>query len=190
MAEDVEEKQEDELATCSSCAKSIPPPNLALHELTCRRKRQQAQKDFPSKTVEKVKKGSNKKGASSPKQKSLPKNDEESEDNLDELLAEFTVKDSQCALPGCKKSISTVGQKCRCCTNTYCFGHHIPEVHGCSQAAKEHARRDMRTKASGNHKKTSAKTVTNRAHLHRKLENRLKNLEGKRKPITTQDGKK
>ena len=93
-----------------------------------------------------------------------------------ELLAEFKRKDSQCALQDCKKSVLTRGQKCRYCSNVYCLGHHLPEVHGCAQAAKEQAR-----SATSAPKQMSQKAAVKRGQLERKFENKIKDMEKKRK---------
>ena len=84
-------------------------------------------------------------------------------------------EDSQCALQDCKKSVLTRGQKCRYCSNVYCLGHHLPEVHGCAQAAKEQAR-----SATSAPKQMSQKAAVKRGQLERKFENKIKDMEKKR----------
>lgn len=187
---DAEEKRDENTTPCSNCGKYVPIFNLGLHGAKCQREKRQAPKKFPEKTPVKDKTKSNKKGAKVSGKKLLAEKEDEDQgdSNLDELLAEFKRRDSECAFPGCIKSILTVGQKCRCCTNTYCLGHHIPEVHGCTQAAKAHARRDFLSKSTGNHKQPLSKT-SNETHLHRKLESKLKNLESKRKTKQKQQDK-
>ena len=183
---------------CQFCGKQIPPSNLSLHEITCERDRQQTKGNVTgiiikpvnnSSGKKKVKKGEAAKknentgnlvvlsGKQTGKKNTSDKNNEKSEntENLDELLAEFMREDSQCALQDCKKSILTLGQKCRYCSNVYCLGHRFPEVHGCAQAAKEQAR-----SATSAPKQMSQKAAVKRGQLERKLENKIKDMEKKR----------
>ena len=183
---------------CQFCGKRIPPSNLSLHEVKCERDRQQTQGNVTSIIIKpasnssgkkKVKKGETAKkngntgnlvvlsGKQTGKKNTSDKNNEKSEntENLDELLAEFKRKDSQCALQDCKKSVLTLGQKCRYCSNLYCLGHRFPEVHGCAQAAKEQAR-----SATSAPKQMSQKAGVKRGQLERKLENKIKDMEKKR----------
>lgn len=188
----------DNANICQFCGKQIPLPNMSLHEIRCERDRMQAQANTTSNIAESVNNSSRKKtvkkgvtakkdgktgnigvlsGRQAGKKSSNDKNNEKSEntENLDDLLAEFKRKDSQCALHDCKKSVLTLGQKCRYCSNVYCLGHHFPEVHGCTQAAKEQAR-----SATDAPKQMSQKAAIKRGHLERKLENKIKGMETKR----------
>jgi predicted nucleic acid binding AN1-type Zn finger protein len=199
-----ETKPSDNTNICQICGKATPSSNMSLHEVMCQRDRQQAQENDTGNIArsvgssfgkKKVKKAGNAKksenmgnvdglsGKKTGKTDTSDKNNENTE-NLDELLAEFKKKDSQCALEDCKKSILTLGQKCRFCLNVYCLGHHFPEVHGCAQAAKEHAR-----SATGAPKQVSQKAAIRRGHLGRKLESKIKDMEGNRK-TKHKDGKK
>jgi predicted nucleic acid binding AN1-type Zn finger protein len=189
----------DNTNICQFCGKQVPQSNISLHEVRCKRNTQQAQENNTvniARSVnitsgKKVKKSGGAKknentgnvGKKAGKPDTSEKKNENIE-NLDELLAEFKRKDSQCALKDCKKSILTLGQKCRHCLNVYCLGHHFPEVHGCTQAAKDHAR-----SATGAPKQVSQKAAAKRGHLERKLESKLKGMEGERKTKHT-DGKK
>ena len=188
----------DNANICQFCGKQIPLSNMSLHEVRCERDKMQVQGYITSNFAEsvnnssgkkKVKKGGTAKkngktgnlgvlsGRQEGKKSSNDKNNEKSEntENLDDLLAEFKRKDSQCALHDCKKSVLTLGQKCLHCSNVYCLGHRFPEVHGCTQAAKEQAR-----SATSAPKQISQKATIKRGHLERKLENKIKDMETKR----------
>ena len=172
---------------------------MSLHEVRCKQDTQHAQEKITGNIVRSV--GSSKKNAKKgggtkknentgniakllgEKAEKLRLEKGENMENLDELLAEFKRKDSQCALEDCKKSILTLGQKCRYCFNVYCLGHRFPEVHGCTQAAKDHAR-----SATAAPRQVSQKAAAKRGHLERKLESKIKGMEGKRK-TKQKDGK-
>lgn len=176
----------DNKNVCVLCGKKIPRSNMSLHEVYCEKDRQHRREnnvDKAERTVNRsfdkktVKKGA-KKSENTCKRNTFDEDNENAE-NLDKLLAEFKRKDSQCAVRDCKKSILTLGQKCRYCLDIYCLGHHFPEVHGCTQAAKEHAR----SGASGPGQ-VSQKAAARRGHLERKLDNKIKDMGEKRKSKT------
>lgn len=189
----------DNANICQFCGKQIPPSNMSLHEVKCERDRQQTLGNLTGNIIKPINSSSGKKkvkkceaakkngntgnlvvlsGKQTGKKNTSDENYEKSEntENLDELLAEFKRKDSQCAyLQGCKKSVLTLGQKCRYCLNVYCLGHHFPEVHGCTQAAKQQAR-----SATVAPKQMPQKAGVKRGQLERKLENKIKDMETKR----------
>ena len=78
------------------------------------------------------------------KRKSKPKKKAqqgpEAEEDLDSLLAAMKQADSTCSHPKCKKQVNVLGMRCRFCQRKYCVEHSIPEVHGCAEEAKKHAR--------------------------------------------------
>jgi len=100
------------------------------------------------------------------------------EEDFDKMLASFTKLDNQCAFNGCKQSIRTLGQLCKCCERTYCLSHHIPEVHGCGEAAKVRSRQLARKPKSA---KPKALDDTHKVQLHRKLDKRLDEMSEQRK---------
>ena len=198
--EKTEIQPSDNTSICQFCVKRIPSSNMSLHEARCERDIQQALKTCSGNILvsvgndsskKKGKKGGNAKKDekredtgflvefSREKQKRSEKNSEDWEktDDFDELFSEFKRKDSQCALNECKERILTLGQKCGFCLNVYCIRHRFPEVHGCTQAAKEHAR----AAATGFPKPISNKSAAKRGNLEKKLGNKIKDLEGKRK---------
>ena len=197
----IESEPSDSANICHFCGKQIPRSNMSLHQIRCEQGRQRENNTGNiaisvgnSSGKKKVKKGGGAKknentgnldGKKTGEKGTGDKNKEQSEnmEKLDELLADFKRKDSQCALQDCKKSILTVGQKCEFCLKVYCLGHRFPEVHGCTQAAKEHAR-----SATGATRQVSQKAAAKRGHLERKLESRIKDMQGNRR-TKHKDGK-
>lgn len=64
-------------------------------------------------------------------------------DDLDTLLAEMSLADSRCSQEKCRKKVNVIGQKCQFCGKRFCMEHSIPELHGCAEEARKHARRSL-----------------------------------------------
>ena len=96
-------------------------------------------------------------------------------DDLDAMLAEMTLLDSTCGFPKCKKSVNLLGLRCQFCSHRFCMEHSIPEVHGCSDAAKKHARQQK-----GPSKKKSVDPVRH-AQLQKKLDKKIVDFSSGRK---------
>ena len=103
----------------------------------------------------------------------------ETEDDIDELIASFTKADSHCAFEKCKGSVLTLGQNCRFCSRLYCLQHHLAEVHGCGTAAKTHARQ-MIAKANGGYPSEGLNEIK-RNYVKKKLDEKLNDLSGQRR---------
>ena len=170
------------------CKKQVPSCNLQLHSLRCeqqlrslvRQPDETKHKEYSPgrKTPKPVKTGVKTK---------LPPAKQQEED-LDKLLASFTKLDTQCAYETCKQSIRTLGQMCKCCERIYCLSHHIPEVHGCGEAAKIRAKQLSSQPKSA---KPKASDASRRAQLHRKLDKKLDDMsEQRRTKKKGGDGKK
>ncbi|KAJ8252013.1 hypothetical protein COCON_G00213250 [Conger conger] len=103
-------------------------------------------------------------------------------DDFDALIDAVVKADSFCASAKCKASVRTMGQLCPFCNRRYCLSHHIPEVHGCGDLAKAHARigrsRDAALHAAGAKK---ALDPNKKAHLQRRLDTKLKDLASQRR---------
>ena len=176
------------VSTCPLCKKQVPSCNLQLHSLRCeqqlrslvRQPDETKHKEYSPgrKTPKPVKTGVKTK---------LPPAKQHEED-LDKLLASFTKLDTQCAYETCKQSIRTLGQICKCCESIYCLSHHIPEVHGCGEAAKIRAKQLSSQPKSA---KPKASDASRRAQLHRKLDKKLDDMsEQRRAKKKGGDGKK
>ena len=152
---------------CDICQKLVPQQNLTLHKLRC----------------------SVTEPAPKPKQKlllkSLPTVDDKTEkEDVDTILSEFKKVDNICNLRLCKTNISLIGQLCSLCHRRFCLSHHLPEVHGCGDAAREQARA-MTVKqgfvSSGSMPfKTKALDPNKRAHLQRSLDSKIEAAKIKR----------
>ena len=174
-----DEEDSELVTTCSLCKKRVPSCNIQLHSLRCEQimrsnleesnKMEPRSEEARAGTISKPQKNKAKSKTSSAKQP---------EEDFDKMLASFTKLDTQCAFNGCKQSIRTLGQLCKCCERTYCLSHHIPEVHGCGEAAKVRARQ-FASKPKGATLKTL--DATRKVQLHRKLDKKLDEMSEQRK---------
>ncbi|KAJ8248898.1 hypothetical protein GJAV_G00228960 [Gymnothorax javanicus] len=103
-------------------------------------------------------------------------------DDFDALVEAAVKADSVCAMAKCKASVLTMGQLCPFCNRRYCLSHHIPEVHGCGDSAKAHAKMG-RSKDAALHATGAKKALdpNKKAHLQRRLDTKLKDLAAQRK---------
>uniref|UniRef100_A0AAV2L8Q7 DNA-binding protein SMUBP-2 n=1 Tax=Knipowitschia caucasica TaxID=637954 RepID=A0AAV2L8Q7_KNICA len=104
--------------------------------------------------------------------------------DLDSLLSAVAKAESVCSFIRCKASVLTLGQLCGFCRRQFCLSHHIPEVHGCGDMAKSHARMRISKEGvlfAGSGKKDNSMDPNKKAYLHRKLDSKLKDLATQRK---------
>ena len=146
---------DDDLIKCELCAKNIPKANLTLHKLRC----------VPVRLV-----------TSSQAQSLVKPRPWAAED--DDLINQFQTMDSVCHLKSCKKSTNLMGQICNFCKRIFCLSHHLAEVHGCTDAARQHARSQMKQPTSV--ASTSQKDAIKRAQLQQKLDKKIQDLSTKR----------
>ncbi|XP_037538873.1 DNA-binding protein SMUBP-2 [Nematolebias whitei] len=107
------------------------------------------------------------------------------EDDFDSLVSAVMKADSVCSFVKCKASVLTLGQLCMFCNRQYCLSHHIPEVHGCGDKAKSHARMRISKEGvlyAGSGKKDKSLDPSKKAYLQRKLDSKLKDMATQRKP--------
>ncbi|XP_069018253.1 DNA-binding protein SMUBP-2 [Embiotoca jacksoni] len=107
------------------------------------------------------------------------------DDDFDTLISAVMKADSICSFVKCKVSLLTLGQLCQFCNRQYCLSHHIPEVHGCGDKAKSHARMRISKEGvlyAGSGKKDKSMDPNKKAYLQRKLDSRLKDMSSQRKP--------
>ncbi|XP_054895009.1 DNA-binding protein SMUBP-2 isoform X1 [Poeciliopsis prolifica] len=107
------------------------------------------------------------------------------DDDFDALISAVVKADSVCSFVKCKASVLTLGQLCIFCNRQFCLSHHIPEVHGCGDKAKSHAR--MRISKEGvlyawSGKKDKSLDPNKKVYLQRKLDSKLKDMASQRKP--------
>lgn len=106
------------------------------------------------------------------------------EDDFDMLISAVVKAESVCSFVKCKASVLTLGQLCQFCNRQYCLSHHIPEVHGCGDKAKSHARMRISKEGvlyAGSGQKDKSVDPHKKAYLHRKLDSKLKDMATHRK---------
>ncbi|XP_039989614.1 DNA-binding protein SMUBP-2 [Xiphias gladius] len=107
------------------------------------------------------------------------------DDDFDTLINAVMKAESVCSFVKCKASVLTLGQLCLFCNRQYCLSHHIPEVHGCGDKAKAHARMRISKEGvlyAGSGKKDKSMDPNKKAYLQRKLDSKLKDMASQRKP--------
>ncbi|XP_042352568.1 DNA-binding protein SMUBP-2 [Plectropomus leopardus] len=112
------------------------------------------------------------------------------DDDFDSLINAVIKADSVCSFVKCKASVLTLGQLCLFCNRQYCLSHHIPEVHGCGEKAKSHARMRISKEGilyAGSGKKDKSMDPNKKAYLQRKLDSKLKDMASQRKPKRDND---
>ncbi|XP_043307701.1 DNA-binding protein SMUBP-2 isoform X1 [Cervus canadensis] len=137
----------------------------------------------PRKLPEKKKK----KDARGPAARELP-----TEEDFDALVSAAIKADNTCSFAKCTVSIVTLGQLCPHCGRRYCLGHHLPEVHGCGERARAHARQRISREGvlyPGSGTKDRSLDPAKRAQLQRKLDKKLDELTGQRRSKRKEKGK-
>ncbi|XP_045893560.1 DNA-binding protein SMUBP-2 [Micropterus dolomieu] len=112
------------------------------------------------------------------------------DDDFDTLINAVRKAESVCSFVKCKASVLTLGQLCPFCNRQYCLSHHIPEVHGCGDKAKSHARMRISKEGvlyAGSGKKDKSMDPNKKAYLQRKLDSKLKDMASQRKPKNKED---
>ena len=169
--------------TCKWCGKDIIKANVQLHELGCPKNPHKKQKpcSASSKKNEPVSK------SSAPRRfdKELAnKVNNVDSDDIDALIATVQKMDNFCCFKKCKTSVQTLCNVCNFCQGRYCMSHHMPEVHGCGDAARADARARISKegvlhRGSGVPKKKP--DAAKKAHLQKKLDHKLTEMSAKRK---------
>uniref|UniRef100_UPI0037E7F8DB DNA-binding protein SMUBP-2 n=1 Tax=Semicossyphus pulcher TaxID=241346 RepID=UPI0037E7F8DB len=112
------------------------------------------------------------------------------DDDFDALINAVKKAESVCSFVKCKASVLTLGQLCLFCNRQYCLSHHIPEVHGCGDKAKSHARMRISKEGvlyAGSGKKDKSVDPNKKAYLQRKLDSKLKDMATQRRPKNKED---
>ena len=169
--------------TCRWCGKDIIKANVQLHELGCPKNPQK--KQLPCSTSTRKQEPVSKSSASRRFDKELAKKvNSVDSDDIDALIATVQKMDKFCCFKKCKTSVQTLCNVCNFCQGRYCMSHHMPEVHGCGDAARAEAR--ARISKDGVLYRGSGVPVkktdeVKKAHLQRKLDSKLTELSAKRK---------
>ncbi|XP_078452956.1 DNA-binding protein SMUBP-2 isoform X2 [Lampetra planeri] len=110
---------------------------------------------------------------------------EKAEEDFDAMFAAMVKANSRCAFAKCKTSVQTLGQHCQFCKSLYCLSHHIPEVHGCGEQARVHARRAVLRDGvlyPGSGPRERASDPARRQQLQRRFEKKMNEMASQRKP--------
>ncbi|XP_009074723.1 PREDICTED: DNA-binding protein SMUBP-2, partial [Acanthisitta chloris] len=144
--------------------------------------REKARREETLRKVQEPSAGSRKKDKSEAKGKPVVKS--EAEEDFDALISAAIKADRTCGFPHCKATVTTLGQLCHHCNRCYCLSHHIPEVHGCGEKAKAHARQRISREGilyPGSGSKDKSLDPAKRAHLQRRLDKKLSEMTSQRK---------
>jgi ATP-dependent RNA/DNA helicase IGHMBP2 len=166
-----EAKTDSTVVICSNCSKELPKANIDLHKLKCVLNLS----EVPKANGVKSKKA---------KQSKKKKKAEEEEEDIDRLLASFDKIDNVCNAEGCKTKLVTLATQCDFCRLRFCIGHGLPEVHGCGDAAKVYARRQLANDGKlypGSGRPNFKPDPAKKAQMQRKLDKKLADLEDVRK---------
>ncbi|NXW79206.1 SMBP2 protein, partial [Hirundo rustica] len=145
-------------------------------------RREKGRREEAARKVQEPSRGSRKKDKS--KAKGKPAIGSAAEEDFDALISAAMEADRTCGFPRCKASVTTLGQLCHHCQRLFCLSHHIPEVHGCGEKAKAHARQRISREGilyPGSGSKDKSLDPTKRAHLQRRLDKKLSELTSQRK---------
>ena len=180
----VEEKPKDSgKVSCKWCNKDIIKANVQLHELGCPKNAHRKQKPClaPSRKQENTSK------SSAPRQfdKELAKKMNNVDgDDIDALIATVQKMDNFCCFKKCKTSVQTLCNVCNFCQGRYCMSHHMPEIHGCGDAARADARAKISKEGvlyRGSGVPDKKPDAAKKAHLQKKLDHKLEEMSAKRK---------
>ena len=178
------EKQKDTgKVSCKWCSKDVIKANIQLHELGCPKNVNRNRKSCSA--------PSNKQppasGSAAPRRfdKELAKkvNNVDSDD-IDTLIATVKKMDNFCCFKKCKTSVQTLCNVCSFCQGRYCMSHHMPEVHGCGDAARADARAKISKEGvlyRGSGVPDKKPDAAKKAQLQKKLDHKLSEMSSKRK---------
>ncbi|XP_028727335.1 DNA-binding protein SMUBP-2 [Peromyscus leucopus] len=105
------------------------------------------------------------------------------EDDFDALVSAVVKADNTCSFAKCSASTTTLGQLCMYCNRCYCLSHHLPEIHGCGEKARAHARQRISREGvlyAGSGTRDRALDPAKRAQLQRRLDKKLGELSSQR----------
>ncbi|XP_071535256.1 DNA-binding protein SMUBP-2-like [Panulirus ornatus] len=163
---------------CCSCGKDIIQQNYTIHSAQCGRKLRGEQEEKSRNVKQKSVKKKN------PKKGNAHKDDDGKEEDFDSIIAQFTKENSTCSQPHCKSPTTVIFQLCPFCRNTFCLAHHMAEVHGCGDLARQHARM-MITKNGvlypGSGIPSKKPSEAKRKQMQRKLDKKLDEFSNQRR---------
>ncbi|XP_076446820.1 DNA-binding protein SMUBP-2-like isoform X2 [Babylonia areolata] len=176
-----EEKPGKPQSCCRLCGRDVIPSNLLLHEAHCSKKDRQPSR--PSSAAVKKEKKEKKKKTPTQLDQAAEVLGKVADDDFDALIASVTALDSQCSFKKCRVLTNTLGRNCQHCTRRFCLQHLMPEVHGCGEAAKVHARQTISREGvlhRGSGVPSKKPSADKRALLERKLNKKLSEMNDQR----------
>ncbi|KAL1787993.1 DNA-binding protein SMUBP-2 [Sigmodon hispidus] len=105
------------------------------------------------------------------------------EEDFDALVSAVVKADNTCSFAKCSASTTTLGQFCMHCSRRYCLSHHLPEIHGCGEKARAHARQRISREGvlyAGSGSRDRTLDPAKRAQLQRRLDKKLGELSSQR----------
>lgn len=179
----VPNQKEPDKIVCRHCSKSVIKANIQLHETHCLR--MQRQKSAPKSADSSSKKQKDQSTPRAPNAHAdvVAKLEKVDGDDLDSMIAAVQSVDRECSFKMCKTSTRTLGHMCEFCRRRFCLNHHIPEVHGCGDAAKAHARATIIREGvlyRGSGVPDKKPDPTRKAQLQKKLDKKLTEMATKR----------
>ncbi|KAM5316922.1 DNA-binding protein SMUBP-2 [Glossophaga mutica] len=105
-------------------------------------------------------------------------------EDFDTLVSAAVRADNTCGFAKCTASVASLGQLCPHCGRRYCLSHCLPEIHGCGERARAHARQRISREGvlhAGSGTKDRRLDPAKRAQLQRRLDKKLDELTGQRK---------
>ncbi|KAG8195271.1 hypothetical protein JTE90_028422 [Oedothorax gibbosus] len=176
------DKSSNQNASSSSSCKQNSSESLLLNKSSNPTEDIPHEPNLPPNPIKKKKKPT--------KPKSNPKQEEEEEEDFDALINQVMKEDKTCFYKNCKCSILVLAQLCKFCNKRFCCSHFIPEAHGCGDAAKMHARAQIRKDGvlyAGSGKPQKKVDPIKHNYLQKKLDKKLTEMSSKRKPQKKDD---
>uniref|UniRef100_A0A2K6N1F8 DNA-binding protein SMUBP-2 n=1 Tax=Rhinopithecus bieti TaxID=61621 RepID=A0A2K6N1F8_RHIBE len=115
--------------------------------------------------------------------KGHPSIDLPTEEDFEALVSAAIKADNTCGFTKCTASVTALGQFCQLCSRRYCLSHHLPEIHGCGERARAHARQRISREGilyAGSGTKDRSLDPAKRAQLQRRLDKKLSELSNQR----------
>lgn len=178
---DLQIQKEPDKVTCRHCSKSVIKANIQLHETHCLRI--QRQKSAPKSANSDGKKQRDVPKVPNAHTDVVAKLEKVAGDDLDSMIAAVQSVDRECSFKKCKTSTQTLGQVCEFCRRKFCLNHHMPEIHGCGDAAKAKARATIIREGvlyRGSGVPDKKPDPTRKAQLQMKLDKKLTDMATKR----------
>ncbi|GFS16911.1 DNA-binding protein SMUBP-2 [Elysia marginata] len=200
-----EKPKPEDTSICHYCQRNIPTNNKSLHELHCCRQSRSSTAPSDRNDTRQMDSGGGGGGKGARKKDNMKKQDSQPvkekkekvkpkvsqvqkasevlskipDDDFDALISTITALDGKCAFRKCKTLTTTLGRQCGLCDRRFCLAHLTPEIHGCGQAAKEQARRNISREGvlfSGSGVPDKKPNAARRANLEHRMEKKKEEL--------------